>query len=107
MPSGAAVRVEYGATGSEQPVLSVRIQEAFGWTATPRIAEGRVPVLLHLLTPARRPAAVTADLESFWSGPYLQVRAELLRLPDRPCRTKNKMVARAFFIVAARSFSCV
>lgn len=77
VPSGSAVRVEYGATGSEQPVLSVRIQETFGWAATPRIAGGRVPVLLHLLTPARRPAAVTADLESFWSGPYLQVRAEL------------------------------
>ncbi len=77
VPSGSAARVEYGATGSEQPVLSVRIQEAFGWAETPRIAGGRVPVLLHLLTPARRPAAVTADLESFWSGPYLQVRAEL------------------------------
>ncbi|AXT83821.1 ATP-dependent helicase HrpB [Aeromicrobium sp. A1-2] len=77
VPSGSAVRVEYGATGSEQPVLSVRIQEAFGWSATPRIGDGRVPVLLHLLTPARRPAAVTADLESFWSGPYQQVRAEL------------------------------
>ncbi|MGA9716525.1 MAG: ATP-dependent helicase HrpB, partial [Aeromicrobium sp.] len=77
VPNGSAVRVEYGATGSEQPVLSVRIQEAFGWAHTPRIAGGRVPVLLHLLTPARRPAAVTADLESFWSGPYLQVRAEL------------------------------
>jgi len=77
VPSGSAVRVEYGETGSEQPVLSVRIQEAFGWSATPRIADGRVPVLLHLLTPARRPAAVTADLESFWSGPYQQVRAEL------------------------------
>ena len=77
MPTGAAVRVEYGATGTEQPVLSVRLQDAFGWAATPRLADGRVPLLLHLLTPARRPAAVTADLESFWAGPYRQVRAEL------------------------------
>ncbi len=77
VPKGPAVRVEYGPTGTEQPVLSVRIQDAFGWSATPRIADGRVPILLHLLTPARRPAAVTADLESFWSGPYHQVRAEL------------------------------
>ncbi|MCW2840645.1 MAG: hrpB, partial [Aeromicrobium sp.] len=76
-PKGSAVRVEYGATGTEQPVLSLRLQDAFGWTATPRIADGRVPLLLHLLTPARRPAAVTADLESFWAGPYRQVRAEL------------------------------
>ncbi len=77
VPTGSAVRVEYGPSGDEQPVLSLRIQDAFGWTATPRLADGRVPLLLHLLTPARRPAAVTADLESFWAGPYRQVRAEL------------------------------
>lgn len=77
IPKGTSVRVEYGASGTEQPVLSVRLQDAFGWTATPRLADGRVPLLLHLLTPARRPAAVTADLESFWAGPYRQVRAEL------------------------------
>ncbi len=77
VPAGAAVRVEYGPSGTEQPVLALRLQDAFGWTTTPRIADGRVPLLLHLLTPARRPAAVTADLESFWAGPYRQVRAEL------------------------------
>lgn len=76
-PTGRGVRVEYGPTGDEQPFASLRIQDAFGWSTTPRIADGRVPLLLHLLTPARRPAAVTADLESFWSGPYKQVRAEL------------------------------
>lgn len=74
VPSGAPVRVDY--TG-DQPVLAVRIQEAFGWRSTPRLADGRVPVLLHLLTPARRTAAVTADLESFWATGYPQVRAEL------------------------------
>ena len=77
VPTGSAVRIEYGETGTEQPVLSLRLQDAFGWSATPRLADGRVPLLLHLLTPARRPAAVTADLESFWAGPYRQVRAEL------------------------------
>jgi ATP-dependent helicase HrpB len=77
VPTGSAIRVEYGPTGTEQPVVSLRLQEAFGWTATPRLAGGRVPLLLHLLTPARRPAAVTADLESFWAGPYRDVRAEL------------------------------
>ena len=74
VPGGAQVRVDY--TG-DQPVLAVRIQEAFGWRSTPRLADGRVPLLLHLLTPARRPAAVTADLESFWATGYPQVRAEL------------------------------
>ncbi len=74
VPSGSAVRVDYEA---EQPVLAVRIQEVFGWRAAPALADGRVPLLLHLLSPARRPAAVTADLASFWDTGYPQVRAEL------------------------------
>lgn len=74
VPSGSQVRVDY--TG-DQPILPVRLQETFGWRATPRLADGRVPVLLHLLSPAGRPAAVTADLESFWRTGYPQVRAEL------------------------------
>ncbi|MBD8059527.1 ATP-dependent helicase HrpB [Cellulomonas sp. JH27-2] len=74
VPSGSNIRVDYS---GEQPVLAVRLQETFGWQATPRLADGRVPVLLHLLSPAGRPAAVTADLESFWRTGYPQVRAEL------------------------------
>lgn len=74
VPSGSTVRVDYA---GEQPVLAVRLQETFGWAATPRVADGRVPVLLHLLSPARRPVAVTADLASFWENAYPQVRAEL------------------------------
>ena len=61
----------------DQPVLAVRIQEVFGWRAAPALADGRVPLLLHLLSPARRPAAVTADLASFWDTGYPSVRAEL------------------------------
>ena len=74
VPSGSSIRVDYS---GEQPVLAVRLQETFGWQGTPRLADGRVPVLLHLLSPAGRPAAVTADLESFWRTGYPQVRAEL------------------------------
>ena len=74
LPSGARHRVDYS---GDQPVLALKVQEAFGWTATPRLAGGRVPLLLHLLSPARRPAAVTADLASFWRTGYPQVRAEL------------------------------
>jgi ATP-dependent RNA helicase HrpB len=74
VPSGSSVRVDYA---GEQPVLPVRLQEVFGWRDTPRLADGRVPLLLHLLSPAGRPAAVTADLGSFWSTGYPQVRAEL------------------------------
>lgn len=74
VPSGSSVRIDYAA---EQPVLAVRLQEVFGWTAVPVLADGRVPLLLHLLSPARRPAAVTADLESFWDNGYPGVRADL------------------------------
>ena len=62
---------------AEARPLAVRLQEVFGWTTTPRLADGRVPVLLHLLSPARRPAAVTADLASFWASGYAAVRADL------------------------------
>ncbi|MBE8528377.1 ATP-dependent helicase HrpB, partial [Amycolatopsis sp. H6(2020)] len=58
------------------PVLAVKLQECFGWAEGPRVVDGRVPVLLHLLSPARRPLAVTADLRSFWENAYPQVRAE-------------------------------
>ncbi len=74
VPSGRSVRVDYG---GEQPVLAVRLQECFGWTETPRVADGTVPVVIHLLSPAGRPLAVTADLASFWAGPYRQVRGEM------------------------------
>jgi ATP-dependent helicase HrpB len=74
VPSGSTVRLDYG---PDQPVLAVRVQEMYGAAATPRIADGRVAVLLHLLSPAGRPAAVTADLESFWTTGYPGMRAEL------------------------------
>jgi ATP-dependent helicase HrpB len=74
VPSGSRIAIDYS---GERPVLAVRVQEVFGWTATPAVAGGRLPVVLHLLSPAGRPAAVTADLASFWSTGYPQVRAEL------------------------------
>lgn len=80
VPSGSRVRLSYvGDQGEvlERPVLAVRVQECFGWTATPTVADGRVPVLLHLLSPALRPVAVTDDLASFWANGYPQVRSEL------------------------------
>ncbi len=86
-----------------RPVVAAKLQECFGWDRTPRLVEGRVPVLFHLLSPAGRPLAVTDDLASFWSGPYSQVRAEMRgRYPRHPwpedpwtapatAKTKNKM----------------
>src|SRR5207249_4270927 len=75
VPSGSriAVRYEEGRT----PVLAVRIQELFGLADTPRVASGRVKVLLHLLAPNSRPQQVTDDLASFWANTYPGVRKEL------------------------------
>ncbi len=85
VPSGSRIRVDYG---GPQPVLAVKLQELFGLRETPRIAGGRVPLLVHLLSPAGRPAAVTADLESFWRDGYRAVRAELRgRYPRHPWPT--------------------
>ncbi|MFJ7628110.1 ATP-dependent helicase HrpB [Streptomyces sp. NPDC097595] len=80
VPSGSRIRVEYG---GDQPVLAVKLQELFGLQETPKVAG--VPVLVHLLSPAGRPAAVTADLASFWRDGYKAVRAELRgRYPKHP-----------------------
>ncbi|MEU9014801.1 ATP-dependent helicase HrpB [Streptomyces sp. NPDC048479] len=80
VPSGSRIRVEYGGA---QPVLAVKLQELFGLRETPTVSG--VPVLVHLLSPAGRPAAVTADLASFWKDGYRSVRAELRgRYPKHP-----------------------
>ncbi|TYK42732.1 ATP-dependent helicase HrpB [Actinomadura decatromicini] len=82
VPSGSRIRVDYA---QERPVLAVKLQELFGWDAAPRLAGGRVPLVVHLLSPAGRPAAVTADLASFWREGYRAVRAELRgRYPRHP-----------------------
>ncbi|MEV4900839.1 ATP-dependent helicase HrpB [Citricoccus sp. NPDC055426] len=86
VPSGRTARIDYPAVGAgSDPVVAVKLQECFGLAETPRLVGGRVPVVFHLLSPAGRPLAVTADLASFWSGPYAQVRAEMRgRYPKHP-----------------------
>ena len=80
VPSGSSIRVDYR---GDQPVLAVKLQETFGWTSTPSLAG--VPVVLHLLSPAGRPAAITADLATFWTTGYPAVRADLRgRYPKHP-----------------------
>jgi ATP-dependent helicase HrpB len=74
-PAGSRRPLDYGA--GEEPVLAVPLQEMFGTGATPTVAGGRVPVLLHLLSPARRPVQVTRDLAGFWARGYAEVRKEL------------------------------
>jgi ATP-dependent helicase HrpB len=75
VPSGSRVPLDY--QSGEVPVLAVRLQEMFGATETPAIAGGKVQVLLHLLSPARRPVQVTRDLTSFWANSYRAVKADL------------------------------
>ena len=83
VPSGSRVPIDYGA--GETPVLAVRLQEMFGLTETPAVGDGRVPLLLHLLSPAGRPLQVTRDLRGFWASSYAGVRAEMRgRYPKHP-----------------------
>ena len=75
VPSGSRLRLLYD--GERAPVLAVRIQEMFGLPETPRVARGKIPVLLHLLAPNGRPQQVTDDLASFWKDAYHHVRKDL------------------------------
>lgn len=82
VPSGSRLRIDYQ---GEEPVLAVKLQEMFGQTETPRIVDGKVSLVIHLLSPARRPVQVTRDLAGFWSGSYFEVRKDLRgRYPKHP-----------------------
>ena len=74
VPSGSRIRIDYA---NDPPVLAVRLQEMFGLSDTPCIANGNVPLLLHLLSPARRPIQVTRDLAGFWRTTYAEVKKDL------------------------------
>jgi ATP-dependent helicase HrpB len=84
VPSGSEIALEYADDGAP-PVLAVKLQELFGLTRTPSVADGRMPVMLHLLSPGRRPIQVTQDLAGFWSRTYADVKKELKgRYPKHP-----------------------
>jgi ATP-dependent helicase HrpB len=83
VPSGRSLRLQY--EPGQPPVLSVKLQEMFGCADTPAVADGRVPVVLHLLSPAQRPIQVTRDLRGFWERTYPEVKKELKgRYPKHP-----------------------
>jgi ATP-dependent helicase HrpB len=98
VPSGSRIPIRYDDPAA--PVLAVRLQEMFGLRETPRIAGGRVPLTLHLLSPAQRPVQVTRDLASFWAEGYFQVRKDLRgryprhSWPDDPLRAEPTRRAR-------------
>ncbi len=75
VPSGSRIPIDY--SDPHSPVLAVRLQELFGLPESPRIAGGRIPLLLHLLSPAQRPVQVTRDLSSFWKAAYFEVKKDL------------------------------
>lgn len=89
VPTGSRIRVDYR-PGAEAPIVSVRLQECFGMSDTPRVDEGRRPVLMELLSPGFKPVQLTKDLHSFWQTTYFEVRKELRRRypkhfwPDNP-----------------------
>ena len=78
VPTGSQIRVEYR-QGADAPVVRVRLQECFGLVDTPRVDDGRRPVLMELLSPGFKPVQLTSDLRSFWEGTYYEVRKELKR----------------------------
>ena len=100
-PTGSRVRIRY--QPGQAPAIPVRIQEMFGLGATPCVADGRVPLVVELLSPAQRPLQITADLAAFWAGSYEQVKKEMKGRyprhywPDNPLEamptrvTKKKM----------------
>lgn len=75
VPSGSRIPLDYGDPAA--PVLAVRLQELFGLRETPRIAGGKLPVTIHMLSPAHRPVQVTQDLASFWQHAYFDVKKDL------------------------------
>jgi ATP-dependent helicase HrpB len=83
IPTGQSVTLDY--TAGNGPVLAAKLQALFGWTETPTVGGGRVPLVIHLLSPAQRPLAVTADLASFWRNTYPEVRKDMRgRYPKHP-----------------------
>ncbi len=93
VPSGSAIEVAYLPNG-ETPVLSVRLQEVFGLADTPKVNQGKISVVMHLLSPGFKPVQVTSDLRSFWNNTYFEVKKELQRRypkhawPDEPWEAK-------------------
>jgi len=83
VPSGSRIAIDY--SDASAPVLAVKLQEVFGWSSTPLLLDGRVPLTLQLLSPAQRPVQVTRDLAGFWRTSYFDVRKELRgRYPRHP-----------------------
>lgn len=96
VPTGSRIKVEYR-QGAEQPILRVRLQECFGLQDTPKVDDGRRPILMELLSPGFKPVQLTQDLRSFWTGTYFEVRKELRRRYPKHYWPDNPLEAKANF----------
>lgn len=94
VPSGSHIRIDYR-PGAEAPVLSVRLQECFGMTQTPRVDNGKRPLLLELLSPGFKPVQLTQDLANFWQSTYFEVRKELKRRYPKHFWPENPLESEA------------
>ncbi|MFS2159767.1 ATP-dependent helicase HrpB [Pseudomonas sp. Pseusp122] len=92
VPSGSSIRIDYS---QHPPILAVRLQELFGLAETPRIAQGRQPLVLHLLSPARRPVQITQDLANFWRSTYVEVKKDLKGRYPKHYWPEDPLVAEA------------
>lgn len=102
VPSGSRIPIDY--TASEAPILAVRLQEMFGATETPTIATGKLPLLIHLLSPAGRPVQVTRDLKSFWTHGYYEVKKDLRGRYPKHHWPDDPMMAQATNRVKKRGY---
>ena len=94
VPTGSRIRVDYR-QGAELPILRVRLQECFGMTDTPRVDDGKRPILMELLSPGFKPVQLTSDLHSFWTNTYFEVRKELRRRYSKHSWPDNPLEAEA------------
>jgi len=92
-PSGSKIKLQY--IPGKSPILAVRLQEMFGASESPSLYSGRLSILIHLLSPARRPVQVTADLASFWKNTYPQVKKELAGRYPKHYWPDDPLVAQA------------
>ena len=93
VPSGSEIKITYFSNGSI-PVLSVRLQEVFGLSDTPKLNNEKIALVMHLLSPGYKPVQITSDLKSFWNNMYFEVKKEMQRKypkhswPDNPLTSK-------------------
>lgn len=94
VPTGSHIKIDYR-EGSDAPIVSVRLQECFGMTDTPRVDNGTRPLLMELLSPGFKPVQLTKDLRSFWNDAYFEVRKELRRRYPKHYWPDNPLEAQA------------